>query len=221
MDILYAAQRALLDCYGPPAVVVNAEGDIVYVSGRTGKYLEPASGKVNINVFAMAREGLREELGVAIRNAAARKTSFTVRGVTVKSNGGSTTLNLTVRPLAEPAALRGLLLVVFEETAGGRPQGAAAKSPRRSTQRFRRRNWKRNFATPARAFRPPSKKCRPRRRNSARRMRSCSPTTRNCRAPTRNSTVPRRNCSRSTRKCRRSTPSCSPRWRSCRSPTAT
>ena len=39
-----------------------------------GKYLEPSSGKVNINVFAMAREGLREELGVAIHNAAKRKT---------------------------------------------------------------------------------------------------------------------------------------------------
>jgi two-component system, chemotaxis family, CheB/CheR fusion protein len=34
------------------------------------KYLEPSSGKVNNNVFAMAREGLREELGVAIHNAA-------------------------------------------------------------------------------------------------------------------------------------------------------
>ena len=129
MDILYAAQRALLDCYGPPSVVVNSEGDIIYVNGRTGKYLEPASGKVNINVFAMAREGLREELGVAIHNAATRKTPFTARGIRVKSNGGSTTINLTVRPLAEPAALRGLLLVVFEETAAEQPHGATAKEP--------------------------------------------------------------------------------------------
>ena len=70
MDIFYAAQRVLLDCYGPPSVVVTAEGDIIYVNGRTGKYLEPSSGKVNVNVFAMAREGLREELGMAIHNAA-------------------------------------------------------------------------------------------------------------------------------------------------------
>ncbi len=127
MDILYAAQRALLDCYGPPALVVNSEGDIVYVSGHTGKYLEPPSGKVNHNVFAMARQGLREELGTAIDNANARKTSITARGVTVKSNGGSTTINLTVRPLADPAAPRGLLMVVFEETAGEQPHGATAK----------------------------------------------------------------------------------------------
>jgi two-component system, chemotaxis family, CheB/CheR fusion protein len=28
----------------------------------TGKYLEPAAGKANWNIFAMAREGLRYEL---------------------------------------------------------------------------------------------------------------------------------------------------------------
>ena len=129
MDILYAAQRALLDCYGPPSVVVNSEGDIIYVSGRIGKYLEPASGKVNNNVFAMAREGLREELGVAIHNATTRKTPFTAKGVKVKFNGGSTTINLTVRPLADPAAPRGLLMVAFEETAVEQPHGATAKEP--------------------------------------------------------------------------------------------
>ncbi len=120
MDIFYAAQRVLLDSYGPPSVVVTAEGDIVYVNGRTGKYLEPSSGKVNVNVFAMAREGLREELGVAIHNAAKQKTTVTHSGVRVKSNGGFTTINLTVRPLAESADLRGMFLVVFEE-ARGRP----------------------------------------------------------------------------------------------------
>jgi two-component system CheB/CheR fusion protein len=43
----------------PAAVLVNDKGDILYISGRTGKYLEPAAGKANWNIFAMAREGLR------------------------------------------------------------------------------------------------------------------------------------------------------------------
>ena len=47
----------------------------------------------------------------------------------VKSNGGLTTINLTVRPLAEPAALRGMFLVVFEEVAAGRSETAAEKTP--------------------------------------------------------------------------------------------
>lgn len=128
MDIFYAAQRVLLDSYGPPSVVVTAEGDIIYVNGRTGKYLEPSSGKVNVNVFAMAREGLREELGVAIHNAAKNKTTVTQSGVRIKSNGGFSTINLTVRPLAESADLRGMFLIVFEETAAG-PSAAGQAGP--------------------------------------------------------------------------------------------
>ncbi len=128
MDIFYAAQRVLLDFYGPPSVVVTAEGDIIYVNGRTGKYLEPSSGKVNNNVFAMAREGLREELGIAIHNAAKQKATVTQSGVQVKSNGGSSTINLTVRALAEPADLRGMFLIVFEELATGPSEAATERT---------------------------------------------------------------------------------------------
>jgi len=129
MDIFYAAQRVLLDCYGPPSVVVTAEGDIIYVNGRTGKYLEPSSGKVNMNVFAMAREGLREELAAAIHSAAKQKTTATRSGLRIKSDGGWTTINLTVRPLAEPADLRGTFLVVFEEVPAGQSAAATPGKP--------------------------------------------------------------------------------------------
>jgi hypothetical protein len=55
--------------WAPAAVLVNADGDILYISGRTGKYLEPAAGKTNINIHAMAREGLREALTGVMRKA--------------------------------------------------------------------------------------------------------------------------------------------------------
>jgi two-component system CheB/CheR fusion protein len=130
MDITYAAQRALLDSYAPPSVVVNAEGDILYVNGRTGKYLEPSSGKVNNNVFAMAREGLREELRVALHNATTRKTTVTTHGVRVKSNGGFSAINLTVKPLVEPTSPRVMLLVVFEDVVASQAEdGRVEKTP--------------------------------------------------------------------------------------------
>ena len=158
MDVVYATQRALLDLYGPPAVIVNAEGDILYISARTGKYLEPASGKVNMNVFAMAREGLREPLGVALHNAAERGAPFTSKGVKVRSNGGWTTVNLIVRPLAERDALRDLLLVVFEETTA---PGETATALRWRRPPVRPASWKRNSAARASASRARSRRCRP------------------------------------------------------------
>ncbi len=54
-------------------MLVNDKGDILYISGRTGKYLEPAAGKANWNIFAMAREGLRYELSSAFSKGAAAK----------------------------------------------------------------------------------------------------------------------------------------------------
>jgi len=111
------AQRLLLESFAPAAVVINASGDIIYVSGRTGKYLEPSPGKANLNVLAMAREGLRHELGAILRRATSQQREVTARGVKVRCNGGFVFLQLTVRPLSDPELLRGLLLVVFTEVA--------------------------------------------------------------------------------------------------------
>jgi two-component system, chemotaxis family, CheB/CheR fusion protein len=67
------ADQLLLQNYSPAAVLVNDKGDIVYINGRTGKYLEPATGKVNWNIFAMAREGLRYELTSSSRRRFGKK----------------------------------------------------------------------------------------------------------------------------------------------------
>jgi two-component system, chemotaxis family, CheB/CheR fusion protein len=111
----YPVQRAILDVYAPPAVVVNAQGDILYYNGRTGKFLESASGKPGHNLLSMAREGLRDKLGPTIATAQKNRTSVTVENLKVKSNGHYTLIDLTVQPLNEPRELRGMLLVVFEE----------------------------------------------------------------------------------------------------------
>ena len=63
------ADQLVLQRFSPASVLINLEGDILYITGRTGKYLEPAAGKANWNIYAMAREGLRNELLSAIRKA--------------------------------------------------------------------------------------------------------------------------------------------------------
>jgi len=112
-----AADRLLLQVYAPAAVVLNRDADIVYISGRTGKYLEPAAGKANWNVHAMAREGLRGPLALAIRKAASESGPVNVHGLDVRIDGSSQRVNLTVQALKEPASLRGLTIVVFHDVA--------------------------------------------------------------------------------------------------------
>ena len=109
------AEQLLLQLYSPPAVLVNDKGDILYISGRTGKYLEPAAGKANWNIFAMAREGLRYELSGAFQKAARQKGTITVKGASVGVNGGTQTVDLTIQMIEEPEALRGMLLIIFND----------------------------------------------------------------------------------------------------------
>ncbi len=112
------ATRLLLQDFTPPAVLITDQGDILYISGRTGKYLEPAAGKANLNIYAMAREGLRYELGSGVQRALAEHEVVVIKGLTVKTDSAHQTINLTIKPVTEPGALKGLLLVVFEDVAG-------------------------------------------------------------------------------------------------------
>jgi len=109
------ADQLLLQRFSPPAVLVNDKGDILYISGRTGKYLEPAAGKANWNIFAMARAGLRFDLGSAFQKALRQKGAVTVRGLTVDEGSGAHTVDITVSAIQEPEALKGMVMIVFND----------------------------------------------------------------------------------------------------------
>jgi PAS domain S-box-containing protein len=109
------ADQILLQNYAPAAVMTNADGDILYINGRTGKYLEPAAGKANWNLYAMAREGLRHELGVAMKKAQRQSEPVNVPSLIVGTNGGTRTINLTVQVLTTPESLSGSLMVIFTD----------------------------------------------------------------------------------------------------------
>ena len=102
--------------FAPAAVLVNAEGDILYISGRTGKYLEPAAGKTNINLHAMARNGLSEALvGVVAKALKAPQEPIQLKGLRVESDAGTQIVDVTVQALEKPEALRGRVIVVFKD----------------------------------------------------------------------------------------------------------
>ena len=108
-------QRELLRQYTPPAVVINEKGEILYVNGRTGRYLEPAPGLSGLNIFDMAREGLDYELSAAVHKATVTHEPVVVENVKLQLDAGVQLLRLTVKPLPKSEELVGLLLVVFEE----------------------------------------------------------------------------------------------------------
>ena len=180
------ADQLLLQRFSPAAVLTNDKGDILYISGRTGKYLEPAAGKANWNIFAMAREGLRYELNNAWQKALRQKTAACLKGVKVGTNGGVQAVDITVQPISEPAALQGMVMIVFTEVATPPETKAAGTKPHGllpAATAWRR--WSVNSSRPARRLRPAANRCRPPRKSSNPPTRNCSPPTKSCRAPTR------------------------------------
>lgn len=111
-----AVEARMLERHTPAHVVVNREGDVVYYSSRTGKYLEAAPGQPSRQVLAMARRGLRLDLRVALQQAAeTRRPVHRERvEVDVESEGRVQVVGLTVEPLPDHEA-DPLFLVVFED----------------------------------------------------------------------------------------------------------
>ena len=123
------AEQLLLQRYVPAAVLTNDKGDILFISGRTGKYLEPAAGKANWNIYAMAREGLRYELGSAFQKALRERRTVTQTGAKLGSDGGMQAVDIVIQPIQEPEALRGTVMVVFTDVAlpVAKPPGKAKR----------------------------------------------------------------------------------------------
>ncbi|HZS85418.1 MAG TPA: CheR family methyltransferase [Stellaceae bacterium] len=114
-DLQSLADRQLLERYAPACVVINEEGELLHVSGRTGKYLELPPGLPSNNIFGLARRGLRLELRAALHRAARTGESVTQRNLAVGTNGGRQTLDIIVQPLRRGEPAETLYMVVFRD----------------------------------------------------------------------------------------------------------
>ncbi|MBL8496586.1 PAS domain-containing protein [Nitrosomonas sp. JL21] len=108
-------RRVLIQCFAPASVLTDLKGNIHFIHGDTGKFLRPAPGQASLNIIEMAREGLELELRTAIRAATNDKNSTLNKEVEVKTNGGFTTIHLSVRFLASNESHQHFLLISFLE----------------------------------------------------------------------------------------------------------
>ncbi|MGD0756012.1 MAG: chemotaxis protein CheB [Bacteroidales bacterium] len=136
-NIQTLADQLLLQHYAPAGVLVNEQGDIIYVSGHTGKYLEPAVGKANMNIFAMLREGLRSEFPIAFRKAILKKESVVLRNIKVGTNGSAHTINISIQWIDKPEALKGKIMVIFKDLQDISDSKLAARKEKKSLDNIR------------------------------------------------------------------------------------
>jgi len=130
-------EQNLLAHHTPAGVLINDAGEVLFVHGSTGRYLEPASGEANLNLLRMARQSIRLELATAVRKAIAQKEAIRYAGLQVPVDDRMQTVDVEVSPVTTPAA-PGLYLVVFEEvpTIPCPPAAISSPSPTDQDQRI-------------------------------------------------------------------------------------
>lgn len=108
-------ESLLLQLYSLPAVLAADQGDILYIHGQTGKYLEPATGKANLNVFAMAREGLKQALSESFQKALRQQSPISLKAVKVRTNGHFQAVDVIIHPLALNEEFTKMILIIFKD----------------------------------------------------------------------------------------------------------
>lgn len=109
------AERQLLEHYAPAYVVANNEGEVLYVSGRTGKYLELPTGTPSNNLFGMARRSLRLDLRAAFHKAVSTGEIARQNNIAVGTNGGRQTIDLIVQPIRSGSEHEPVYMVIFQD----------------------------------------------------------------------------------------------------------
>jgi two-component system CheB/CheR fusion protein len=127
-----AAREFLLRSCTPPAVLVSRNGDILFLHGRTGRFLEPGQGEPQNNVLEMARPGLKVELTAALSLAASGEKEQRRRSLRVRTNGEEALVDLEVLPTGEVFYDQPSFMVCFRET--GEPAGDVAEAAESTDQ---------------------------------------------------------------------------------------
>jgi two-component system CheB/CheR fusion protein len=115
LSVIQLVEAILRHSTVPPCAMIDAQSNIIYVHGKLGKYLEPAEGKISINIVDMAHHGLKVELMSAISLAAQTKQKVQKKAVSIQSDGSQFSVNMTVNPILEYSSASGLMMVMFED----------------------------------------------------------------------------------------------------------
>lgn len=111
------ADELIKEYFTPPSVLIDQNGEMLYISGKTGKYLENPEGNISNNIAKHARQGLKIPLSNAIRKAKSENKEIKLKNIKVKTNGDFEYIDLIVKPYNKNNNKnkdRNIYLVVFQ-----------------------------------------------------------------------------------------------------------
>jgi two-component system CheB/CheR fusion protein len=112
------ADRVTTNHFAPPAVLIDAQRQILQFRGATGAFFKTPSGKASFDVLKMARDGLMIPLRAALNETEKTERPFRKENVVVNSEHGPRKIHLDVVPLNNLRARSFLVLFTDAETVG-------------------------------------------------------------------------------------------------------
>lgn len=115
LNISQTAEHLILSEFTPPCVIVNEQWDVVFSRGQIERYLSLPSGKPNLNVVNMAREGFRYHLKKTLLQAGEQRKQVIAEELLLEAGGTRVIFDLVAKPVRVPAVSQNLTLLVFQE----------------------------------------------------------------------------------------------------------
>jgi two-component system CheB/CheR fusion protein len=110
-------EQELLLQLAPSAALINSVGEILYLQGATGMYLEPVEGEPGLyNILKMAKEGLRIGLTTSLLKAIKTQEIVHCPHLRVKINKHFTLINLIIRPVKTDTDTSLFLVILAEDS---------------------------------------------------------------------------------------------------------
>ncbi len=113
-DIAKRAER-IAERYVPAYIIVDDQSDVLHFSGRTGRYLEPASGSANLNLLSLVHRDLRLDLRASLLKAATERVSVKTDKIVMGLNGNRLGVSIIVEPLLSNPGQPQTFVVFFQD----------------------------------------------------------------------------------------------------------
>lgn len=115
LNVGQAVEHLILSEFTPPCVIVNEQWDVVFSRGPIDRYLSLPSGKPNLNVMNMAKEGLRRSLKQALLQAGEQRKQVIAEELVLDAGGIRSVFDLVAKPVRISSSPQNLTLLVFQE----------------------------------------------------------------------------------------------------------
>jgi two-component system CheB/CheR fusion protein len=118
--------EAAAERYAPAYVMIDENYDVLHFSGRTGRFLEPATGAASLNLLNLVQRDLRLDLRNLLHKALGDGEKHEARNVRMTAPDGVRSVNLVVEPIAGESEGT-VLMVLFQDFGPAAETGLAGE----------------------------------------------------------------------------------------------